>query len=102
MTRTTNLAHQIRGAIFQKRNMQRTEKTVTVDKNVINIHPNLHPEVVGKRVHVKYDDTDGGCDWYEGIIVTFNCISGKYGVFFPSDNTSEEFSLNEEGFVIID
>ena len=51
---------------------------------------------------IKYDYTDGGCDWYEGIIVTFNCISGKYGVFFPSDNTSEEFSLNEEGFVIND
>ena len=79
-----------------------TEKSITVDENVVTVHPNLHPEVVGKRVRVKYDDTDCGCDWYEGIIVTFNCISGKYGVFFPCDNKTEELSLNEEGFVIID
>ena len=78
---------------FSKEN-HGTEKSVTVDENVITIHPNLHLEVVGKRFHVKYDSTDGGFDWYEGIIVTFNCISGKYIVFFPSDNTSEEFSLN--------
>ena len=46
----------------------RTEKSVTVDENVVTIHPNLPPEVVRKRVHVKYEDTDGGCDWYEGIM----------------------------------
>ena len=55
-----------------------TEKTVTVDKNVVSIHPNLHPEVVGKRVHVKYDDTDGGCDWYEGIIVASRTRTSRY------------------------
>ena len=67
--------------------------TVTVDENVVTIHPNLHPEV-GFMLNMTTQMVV-----VIGITITFN---GKYGVFFPSDNTSEEFSLNEEEFIIID
>ena len=45
MTRTMSLVH------HSKEN-HGTEKSITVDENVVTVHPNLHPEVVGKRVHV--------------------------------------------------
>ena len=100
LTMRTNLVHQVNSVTFQsKRNP--TVTSVTVDESVINVHSNLHPEVIGKRVRVKYENLDNSSDWYEGII-TFNCTTGKYGVFFPCDNKTEEFFLNEEGFMIID
>ena len=61
---------------------------------VVTIH---HPEVMGKTVRVKYDDQDGCSKWYQGLITSFNCMTGKYSVFFPSDKTSEEFALDEDG-----
>ena len=33
--------------------------------------------------------------------MSFNCMTGKYAVFFPSDKVSEE-SLDEDGFMMID
>ena len=45
---------------------QSTDKTtVRVDESVVTIHSNLHLEVIGKRVRVKYDEEDG---WYQGLI----------------------------------
>ena len=60
---------------------QNTDKTtVKIDDNVITI---LHPEVIGKKVQVKYDE-DGGFQWYQGVITSFNCMTGKYSYgFFP-------------------
>ena len=77
------------------------ETTVIIDDSTVTIHSNLHPEVIGKRVKVKYEE-DGGCQWFQGVITSFNCMTGKYAVFFPSDKTSEEFSLDEDGFMLID
>ena len=33
--------------------------TVTVDENTLTVYPNNHPEVIGKRVKVKYDEEEG-------------------------------------------
>ena len=80
-----------------------TEETTTIviDDSTVSIHSNLHPEVIGKRVKVKYEE-DGGCQSFQGVIISYNCMTGKYAVFFPSDKTSEEFSIDEDGFMVID
>ena len=88
--------------LSEKQSKKLTVTSVSVDESVIKIHQNLHPEVVGKRVRVKYENMDNGSDWYEGIIASFNCMTGMYGVFFPCDSKTEEFFLDEEEFVILD
>ena len=60
---------------------------------------------MGKWAPVKYDITTSGhisTEWYECIITTYNCMTGKYGIFFPCDGVTEEFALNDDGFNIID
>ena len=39
---------------------------------------------------------------HQGLITSFNCMTGKYAVFFHSDKTSEEFALDEDRFMILD
>ena len=79
--------------------------SIQVDECVVQIHTNQHPEVLGKRVCVKYDINKSGCpasQWYEGIITSYNCMTGKYSVYFSCDGVTDEFTLNEDGFNIID
>ena len=39
---------------------QNTDKTtVTVDDNVVSIHSNLHPEMIGKRVQMRMEALNG-------------------------------------------
>ena len=48
---------------FSKGNEHDTETTtVEIDNNIVSIHPNLHPEVIGKKVTVKYS-TEAGHKW---------------------------------------
>ena len=44
------------------------------------------------KVKVKYST--------EAVIASFNCMTAKYAVYFPSDRKTEEFSLDEDGFII--
>ena len=30
-------------------------------------------------------EVDGVEEWYEGMVSSYNMITGKYGVYFPSD-----------------
>ena len=84
---------------FEHQQIKNTDKT-TIKINV-SIHSNTHPELIGKRVQVKYDE-NGSFQWYKGVITSFNSMTGKYVVFFPSDKTTEEFCLDEDGFMVID
>ena len=48
---------------------------------------NIHPEIVGKRARMKFGD-GGEEKWYEGVISSYNVITGKYGVYSPCDGTT--------------
>ena len=45
---------------------------------------------------------DHSDEWYEGIIATYNVLSGKYGVYFPADNETVEttFEDNDLEFIV--
>ena len=40
--------------------------------------------------------------WYEGIISSYNVITGKYSVYFPYDRVTEEVSYDDKDMEIID
>ena len=40
--------------------------------------------------------------WYEGIISSYNVITGKYSVYFPYDGVTKEASYDDEDMEIID
>ena len=47
----------------------------------------------------------GGCEgevWYEGNISSYNILSGKYSVDFPSDGQTEKASFDDEDMEFVD
>ena len=40
---------------------------------------------MGKPVKVKFQVADSKEEWFLGTIVSYNSMSGEYGVFFPCD-----------------
>ena len=60
----------------------------------VSFIPNPHPEVMGKKVKVKFMVQDLKKEgWFFGVITTYN---GEYGIFFPSDNQTVEMTLDDE------
>ena len=53
---------------------------------MINFASNTHPEVLGKKVRMKFQTAPETEEWFEGIIASYNGMLGKYGVYFPSDH----------------
>ena len=51
---------------------------------------------------MKFEDEQGEDKWYEGVVSSYNVITGKYGVFFPSDGTTEETSYDDGDFELMD
>lgn len=80
---------------------KRQHHTVCVDNSAIKYIPDQHLEVIGKRARMKFED-ESGTKWYEGIISSYNVITGKYGVYFPCDGQTEETSFNDNDMEIID
>ena len=58
--------------------------------------PNPHPEVLGNNVRMKFEDTKGKPKWYEGVIVSYNGMTKKYGIYFPCDKQTVETSLADD------
>ena len=79
-----------------------TLNAITVYNSVVQCFPNNHPEIVGKRARMKFEDEQGEDMWYEGVVSSYNVITGKYGVFFPSDGTTEETSYDDGDFELMD
>ena len=50
---------------------------------------------------MKFDDGKGQEQWYEGVISSYNMITGKYSIYFPSDGLTEKASFNDEDMEII-
>ena len=51
---------------------------------------------MGKRVPVKYEFSGGHCEWFEGVVTTYNCMTAKYCVYFPFDKKQKNFPLDIE------
>ena len=68
----------------------------TVDNSRVECIPDQHPEVMGKRVRMRFEDKSGEEQWYEGIISSYNMITGKYGIYFPCDGQTEEASFHDD------
>ena len=72
----------------------------TVDNSRVECIPNQHPEVMGKRVRMRFEEETGE-QWYEGIISSYNIITGKYSIYFPCDGQTEEASFDDDDMEII-
>ena len=57
--------------------------------------------MIGKRVKMLFTVEDKD-EWCEGIIATYNILSGKYGIYFPADNETVETSLEDDDLKFID
>ena len=71
------------------------KRAIEVDKTVINLAHSCNPEMIGRRVKMLFTVEDED-DWYEGIVVTYNILSGKYGIYFPADNETVETNREDD------
>ena len=69
---------------------------MSVDNTSISFIPNPHPEVMGKKVKVKF------MEWFIGIITACNGWKGKYGISFPSDKRTVEMAFDDRDLEFID
>ena len=88
-----------RGSLDMPSNPKR--KALNVGDDVINFVPNTHPEVLGKKVRMKFQMAPETEEWFEGVIASYNGMLGKYGVYFPSDGETIDASLSDEDMEII-
>ena len=74
---------------------------VCVDNSTVQYIPNDHPEVLVKQARMKFETTSGE-EWYEGVISSYNGLTGKFGIYFPCDGKTEDTSLDDEDIELID
>lgn len=75
---------------------------IEVNNDIVQYIPDSHPEVMGKKVRMKFEVSDSGeIEWYEGIISTYNGINQKYGVYFPCDQETVFINFDDSDFEII-
>ena len=72
----------------------------TVDNSMVECIPDQHPEVMGRHIRMRFED-DSGEEWYEGIISSYNMITGKYGIYSPCDGLTGEASFDDDDMEII-
>ena len=77
-------------------------KHVCVSDSIVECIPNDHPEIIGKSAKKKFVNEKELEQWYEGIISSYNVISGKYFVYFLYDGVTEETSYDDKDVEIID
>ena len=80
---------------------KRQRLTVSVDNSTIDYIPDQHPEIIGKRARMRFEDEEGEETWYNGIIASYNGITGKYGIYFPCDGQVEEASFEDNDMEVI-
>ena len=76
-------------------------QAIKVDNTTIQCIPNQHPEIIGKRARMKFEDEEGVGQWYEGVVSSYNTITGKYGVYFPCDGQTEEASFDDDDLEVM-
>ena len=82
---------------------EKRSKPITVENSKIQFTPNTQPEVMGRRVKMKFQITDTDTEeTFEGVIASYNGMTGKFGVYFPSDGETVDVSLSDDNLEIID
>ena len=81
------------GGVVKKGQDGAVKKSLTT----VTFIPNPQPEVMGRKVKVKFD-----LKRFLGIISTYNGLNGKYGIYFPSDQQTVEIALDDEDLKLID
>ena len=61
------------------------KKVALPPPSIADFTPNPHPEVLGRNVRMKFDNEKGQVQWYDGIIISYNSQTRRYGIFFPCD-----------------
>ena len=56
--------------------------------------------IVDQRM--RFETESGKEEWYEGVISSYNGLTGKYGLYFPCDGKTEDASFNDEDMELID
>ena len=100
-----------RSCNFQETDKSKKRKATDVDlgnptkKRALSANqyftPNPHPEVLGKDVQMKFVDAKGKYKWYDGVIVSYNGSTKKYGIYFPCDKQTVDTHLDDEDLMFI-
>ena len=40
-------------------------------------------------------------EWFDGMIISYNGMSGLYGIYFPCDGQTVEMSLDDEDLELV-
>ena len=76
---------------------------IEIDKRKVQFVPNPHPEVIGKQVKMKFHIQDSdSCEWFDGIVSSYDGITQKYGIYFPSDQETVFAALDDEDLEIVE
>ena len=70
------------------------KKAISIGKSVVQYIPNSQPDVMGKQVETKFKIS--GKKWFQGVITTYNGLTGHYGIHFPYDSQTIDVTLDDE------
>ena len=63
----------------------------------------MHPETIGKKVRMKFHiGASDKCEFFFGVVSSYDGIQQKYGIYFPCDGETIYASLDDEDLEIID
>ncbi len=73
-----------------------------MDNSIIKCIHNEYPEILGKCDRMRFEcANDGKDEWYEGVVSSYDIITGRYSIYFPSDGPSEQAYLDDEDMEIM-
>jgi len=101
------LANLIRDVLPQNANMvtlsSSKKSCIEIDSKKVEFVPNPHPEVIGKQVRMRFEIIDSDTwEWFGGIISSYDGITQKYDVYFPSDKETVFTSLDDDDLEMLD
>ena len=76
---------------------------LSVDNTTLTFTKNPNPEVMGKKVKVKFMVKElKREEWFVGIISSYNGLKGEYGIHFPCDNKTVNMKLDDDDLVFLE
>lgn len=85
---------------------QNKKSCIEIENQRIEFVPDKHPETIGKKARMKFhiaeSDSDDKCEWFFGVVSSYDGIQQKYGIYFPCDGETVYASLDDEDLEIID
>ena len=76
---------------------------IEIDNKNVHFVPNPRPEVIGKQVKMKFQIVESDIsEWFQGIISSYDGVTQKYGMYFPSDKETVYTSLDDEDLELLE